>query len=318
MDGVVENVHPPLGVEEFAVDVISGMLQPQKSLPSKYLYDARGSDLFEQICGLPEYYPTRTELGLLQRYAGEIAERAGADVALVEFGSGTSAKVHLLLDALDRPRAYVPVDISGVHLHAGARDVGADYPDLTVWPVHADFTKRFELPGQVRTAPHLGFFPGSTIGNFGRGAALRFLTDARGTLGAGSAFVVGVDLEKDIDLLNAAYNDAAGVTAAFNLNILRRINRELGADFDLGSFVHTAFYNEERGAVEMHLVSKVAQLVEILGRRFAFLQDETIHTEDSHKYSVAGFGDMAVRAGWRAEKVWCDPDDLFSLHFLRA
>lgn len=317
MDGTVD-IHPPCGAAEFADDVINGLSQPQKSVPSKYFYDARGSDLFEQICDLPEYYPTRTEIGLLRTYAGEIAECAGTGVALIEFGSGSSTKVHLLLDALDRPRAYVPVDISGAHLRAGASAVDADYPDLDVWPVHADFTHRFELPIEVSTAPHLGFFPGSTIGNFRRDAALSFLADARQTLGAGGTFLVGVDLKKDADTLHAAYDDAAGVTAAFNMNLLRRINRELGADFDLGSFAHAALFNENRGAVEMHLVSKATQSVDILGHRFEFAPDETIHTEDSHKYSVASFTDMAVRAGWRAERVWCDPDELFSLHFLRA
>ena len=318
MDGTAGNVHPPRGAEAFAADVINGLSQPQKYLPSKYFYDARGSDLFEQICGLPEYYLTRTEMGLLQTHSSEIAACAGAGVALVEFGSGASTKVHRLLDALDRPRAYVPVDISGEHLRAGARAIDADYPDLAVWPVHADFTQPFELPKQVDGALCLGFFPGSTIGNFRRAAAQRFLADAHQTLGVGGALLVGVDLKKDAIILNAAYDDAAGITAAFNLNVLCRINRELGADFELSSFAHKAFYSEERGAVEMHLVSRAAQTVEILGHRFDFALDETIHTEDSYKYSVAGFVDMAVRAGWRAEKVWCDTDGLFSLHFLRA
>ena len=318
MDGVVDNVHPPKGAEQFATDVIAGLSQTQKSLPSKYFYDARGSDLFEQICELPEYYPTRTEMALLQDRADDVAARVGADVALVEFGSGASSKVHTLLDALDAPRAYVPVDISGDHLRAGARAIAADYPALSVLPVHADFTTQFALPAGVGDALHLGFFPGSTIGNFTRRAAAAFMADARRTLGDDSAFLVGVDLKKDRAILDAAYDDAAGVTAAFNLNLLTRINRELGGDFDLSAFGHRSFYNESRGAVEMHIVSGKSQSVALLGQRFEFGAEETIHTEDSHKYAVAEFADLATDAGWRPEVSWCDADDLFSLHFLRA
>ncbi len=318
MDALVADIHPPKGAEQFAADVIAGLSQPQKTLPSKYFYDTRGSDLFEQICELPEYYPTRTEMALLRDRASDVAARAGADVALVEFGSGASIKVHMLLDALDAPRAYVPVDISGDHLRAGAKSIAADYPGLAVLPVHADFTTQFALPPEVGDAVHLGFFPGSTIGNFTRDAARAFLADARRTLGDGGIFLVGVDVKKDQATLHAAYDDAAGVTAAFNMNLLVRINRELAADFDLDAFGHRAFFNDERGAVEMHLVSRKPQSVELLGQRFDFRADETIHTEDSHKYGTAEFADLAAAAGWRADEVWCDPDELFSLHLLRA
>ncbi len=318
MDAQLEGVHPPRGAEEFAADVLDGLSQPQKRLPSKYFYDARGSDLFEQICELPEYYPTRTEIALLRTYATEIADRTGEGVALIEFGSGASSKVHVLLDALKSPRAYVPVDISGDHLRAGARAIEIDYPGLAVLPVHADFTTRFMLPREIRAVPHLGFFPGSTIGNFTREAAQLFLADARHTLGEDGAFLVGVDLKKDARILNAAYNDAAGVTAAFNLNLLARINRELDGDFDLASFVHRSSYDDERGAVEMYLVSGKAQSVEVLGRRYDFRPGETIHTEDSHKYGIDEFIDLAVAAGWRSDRVWCDADRLFSLHLLHA
>ena len=318
MHGLADDIHPPKGAEQFATDVVAGLSKPQKTLPSKYFYDARGSDLFEQICELPEYYPTRTEMRLLRDRAGDVAGRVGSDVALVEFGSGSSSKVHILLDALDSPRAYVPVDISGDHLRAGARAIAADYPALTVLPVHADFTAQFALPAEVGDALHLGFFPGSTIGNFTRRAAATFMADARLTLGDDSAFLVGVDLKKDRAILDAAYNDAAGVTAAFNLNLLARINRELDGDFDLDAFSHRSVYNEPRGAVEMHLVSRRAQSVELLGRRFDFVADETIHTEDSHKYEVGEFADLARQAGWQPETAWCDADELFSLHLLRA
>ncbi len=319
MDGLMLDtaVLPPAAAEAFGADVLSGLARPQKSLPSKYFYDARGSDLFEQICELPEYYPTRTEIGLLHAHAADIATAAGRRAALIEFGSGASSKVRKLLDALDRPQAYVPVDISGDHLHNGAAAIAADYPGLSVLPVHADFTRPFALP-ETGAATKLGFFPGSTIGNFTPSAALRFLIDARQSLGPGSCFLIGVDLKKDPAILHAAYNDRAGVTAAFNLNLLRRINRELGGDFDVDAFAHRATYNSDRGAVEMHLVSRRTQRADVLGQSFDFAVGETIHTEDSHKYTTAEFQDLARGAGWHARYVWCDPNDLFSLHFLVA
>lgn len=304
--------------DDFLACVLDGLAQPQKRIPSKFFYDERGSQIFESICHLPEYYPTRTEIGLLRDRAGEIAGLIGPRAALVEFGAGSSQKVGFLLDALEDAAAYVPVDISGEHLFASAKALAAGYPGLTVIPVCADYTRPFDLPEIEGEAGRVGFFPGSTIGNFTRDQAADFLRTVAGDLGSGSGLLIGVDLRKDAAILHAAYNDAAGVTAAFNLNLLKRINSELGADFDLDGFAHEARWLDQPGRIEMHLVSRADQSVRIDGHSFRFAAGESIHTEDSHKYTVEGFQALCVEAGWRSQAVWTDADNLFSIHFLRA
>ncbi len=300
----------------FARDAIAGLSQKQKTLPPKYFYDERGSKLFEEITRTPEYYPTRTELGILEREGRNIAEHVPAGAALVEFGSGSSAKIRALLSALDKLQVYVPVDISPEFLEAEAVSLEKDFPHLSVQPVVADFTRAFALPAAALKRPRAGFFPGSTIGNFEPREAGKFLRHAAKILGAGSVFVVGVDLVKDENLLNAAYNDAAGVTAAFNLNLLARMNRELGANFDLDAFSHRAFFNRRLSRIEMHLLSRASQRVSIGGRDFSFSLGETIHTECSCKYSLQSFAALAANSGWSVLQGWTDERQLFSVHAL--
>jgi dimethylhistidine N-methyltransferase len=301
----------------FAGDVIEGLSQPAKQLPPKYFYDAKGSELFEQITRLPEYYPTRTELGILRERGAEICGILGQGAALVEFGAGSTTKVRLLLERC-KFAAYVPVDISGDFLNAQAHALRKDLPTLDVYPVTADFTAPFTLPAPVKAMAKVGFFPGSTIGNFEPDEANSFLRSARKILGDGAQMVVGVDLEKNERVLHAAYNDAAGVTARFNLNVLVRINEELGGNFDLAAFSHRAIYNRERHRIEMHLVSRKAQTVRILGQSFAFRAGETIHTESSYKYSLDRFAALARDSGWRPMASWTDAAGMFSVHALVA
>ncbi len=304
-------------ISAFRADVIEGLSRPQKTLPCKYLYDDAGSHLFERICELPEYYPTRTEMALLASAADEIAACLGPRVRLVEFGSGAGVKVRLLLAALADPAAYVPVDISRGHLVAAALALAKDFPRLRVQPLCADYTRPFALPpappGAAATA---GFFPGSTIGNFAPDEAAAFLGGAARLLGPGATMVVGVDTPKDPAILEAAYDDAAGVTAAFNANLLVRVNRELGADFDLDAFAHRALWNAEESRVEMHLVSRARQSVRIGDRRFDFLPGETIHTENSHKFAPDAFAALARRAGYAPKALWTDARGWFSIHAL--
>ena len=304
---------------EFRDAVLSGLMQPQKAIPCKFFYDLEGSRLFEAICETPEYYPTRTELAILAGAAPAIAGLVGAGCAIVEFGSGAGIKIRTLLDALESPAAYVPVDISRSHLIAAAEALAADYPELHIAPVCADYTKPFLLPavGQGRP-PWLGFFPGSTIGNFSPPQAAGFLSQVRRLLGEGGMMLVGVDLKKDRAVLEAAYNDAAGVTAAFNLNLLARIDRELDGDFGHTEFGHRAIYDPVQGRIEMHLVSAEDQTVQVAGHAFRFAAGETIHTENSYKYSLDQFRRLAQSAGWRPAEVWTDPDRLFSLHLLTS
>ncbi len=302
--------------EEFRAHVRRGLAAPRKAISCKYLYDHRGSQLFEEITRLPEYYPTRTELALLERVAPELAGWIEPGAMLVEYGSGSSTKVRMVLDALPAPTAYVPVDISQQHLRSASRALARDYPRLAVKPICADYTRPFLLPAAEGEAPRLGFFPGSTIGNFSPPEALAFLKGVAGELGPGGAFLVGVDLRKDRAVLEAAYNDARGVTAAFNLNLLARINRELGGTFRLEEFRHQAFYDESLGRIEMHLVSRKAQEVTAAGEVFRFAEGETIHTENSYKYDLQGFRRLAERSGFAAARSWCDPARLFSLHLL--
>jgi dimethylhistidine N-methyltransferase len=300
---------------EFGAAMLAGLDRTIKRISSKFFYDTAGSLLFDRICELPEYYPTRTEMGLLQTHAREIASLIGPDATLIEFGAGSSRKVALLLDALERPRAYEPVDISGEYLHEVANRLRDTRPGLVVHPIVADFMKPFALPGG--DARRIGFFPGSTIGNFDRDDALAFLRRAARLL-KGGGLLIGVDLVKDPARLHAAYNDAAGVTEAFNKNLLVRANRELDADFDLDAFAHYAFYNPVMRRIEMHLASLRAQSASLCGRRIFFAEGETIHTENSYKYTVDGFTELAQEAGFVSRKVWRDAARLFSIHWLET
>jgi dimethylhistidine N-methyltransferase len=307
---------PPLS--EFGRELRAGLSRAARSISPKFFYDTEGSALFDRICDLPEYYPTRTELRILADRAAEIAAHIGPQAEIVEFGAGSLTKVRLLLDALDSPRRYVPIDISGDHLEGAAARLRADYPQLAVQPVIADYTMPLVLPAPATgTGRRTGFFPGSTLGNFTPEEALSFLQLAARLL-RGGGLLLGVDLVKDPALLHAAYNDAEGVTAAFNLNLLRRANVELGTDFDLDGFAHAAFYNAPHRRIEMHLVSRRAQAVTLDGERFDFAEGETIHTENSHKFTVEGLRALAVRAGFTPKAVWTDPDRLFSVHWLQA
>ena len=302
----------------FAQAVLSGLGAPRKTLPCQYLYDERGSELFERITDLPEYYPTRTETAILSSCVGAIVAGTPAGSVLVEFGSGSSRKTEILLAALDKLAAYVPIDVSTSAIEEARARLAARFPALRVHAVAGDFRAALALPPDLVGRPRMGFFPGSTIGNFALEAARDLLAGMAGTLGKGGRLIIGVDLRKDVATLLPAYDDAAGVTAAFNKNILARANRELGADFDLDGFSHEARFDDQRGRVEMHLVSRAAQTVSLLGRRFAFAPGESIHTENSHKYTVAAFQDLAREAGWRPSRLWMDADGLFSVHELVA
>ena len=306
--------HPARALLE--ADVLRGLAQRPRQIAPLYFYDARGSQLFDRICELPEYYLTRTETAIMAEHGETIARCIGPGALLVEFGSGASSKTRLLLDRLPDLAAYVPVDISRSHLVAAAARVSHSYPWLEVLPVCADFTQPFELPKPVcpprRTAI---FFPGSTIGNFDYGAALSLLELMGSVAGPGGGLVIGVDLVKDAGVLTRAYDDAAGVTAEFNLNVLRRLNREFGADFDLGAFAHTAVWVPEESRIEMHLVSLQRQTVTLAGETIEFARGEHLVTEHCHKYTVNGFEALAARAGWIAQRVWLDPECRFSLHY---
>jgi dimethylhistidine N-methyltransferase len=302
----------------FAVDVLAGLQADPKCLPPKYFYDQRGSELFEQITALPEYYPTRTEIGILESRAGAIAKLIPPDAAVVEFGAGSAAKTRILLRAARQVSAYVPVDISGEFLAGTAARLREDRPDLRVLPVDADFTKPFALPAGLGSRPRVGFFPGSTIGNFEPHEANTLLRHAVEMLGPGALFIVGVDLVKDPEVLTAAYNDSAGVTAAFNLNLLGRINRELGGDFNLDNFRHRAFYNQDKRRIEMHLVSLARHKVRVCGKAIEFRRGETIHTENSYKYTVELFLSHARGAGWTSVATWVDDRNYFSVLALKA
>lgn len=307
-------------VDEFLGSVIQGLSAAQKSLPCKFFYDERGSQLFDKICDLPEYYPTRTELGILESHAGDIAELAGPAARIVELGSGAGVKIQLLLRGLQKPAAYLPVEISREHMMAANNAIAAHFPNLPILPVCADYTKPFTLP-EPPGIPYrrtLGFFPGSTIGNFTREEAADFLRVTRKLMGRGALMIVGVDLVKDLDILHAAYDDAAGVTAAFNLNLLRRINRELGGTFNLSAFRHEARWNNSLERIEMHLVSLKDQQVTIGTNRLHFAAGETIHTESSHKYRLDGFKKLAQEAGYETVRVWTDERKFFSVHALKA
>jgi dimethylhistidine N-methyltransferase len=306
---------PRLKDDGFRRCVVEGLSQSPKVLQCKYFYDATGSDLFDRICELPEYYQTRTELKILREHANEIAALIGEDAELIEFGAGALKKVRVLLNALNNMRSYVPVDISGDYLKAVTATLAGDYPGLAVEPVVGDFTQEMDIP--LSGARRVGFFPGSTIGNFRREGAVRLLSSWAEML-RGGGLLIGVDLVKDPALLHAAYNDAAGVTAAFNKNLLARANRELGANFDLDAFAHYACYNPVEQRIEMYLMSLARQRVRMDGYAFSFEEGEAIYTEDSHKYTVRQFRQLAVEAGFTPRAVWLDEAKLFSVHWLEA
>ncbi len=298
-----------------AEEVLAGLTSKPKHCSPKYFYDQRGSELFEKICELPEYYPTRTEEGILRQAMPEIAELAGSHTTLVELGSGASRKVRLLLESLS-VKCYLGVDISRDFLITSTRRLAEDYPWLEVHAACADFTRGIALPGGINSQRLVSFFPGSSIGNFTPEAAERFLTSLHRCLPTGSGLIIGVDLLKDRDILEAAYNDADGITAEFNLNLLDRLRRELGFDIQRERFSHRAFFNERHSRVEMHLDSMSSQVLSLGTRSIRFREGESIHTENSYKYSIPGFQRLASRAGFSSRRFWCDDDGLFSVHYL--
>lgn len=311
---------PPAGAaeaERFLADVVEGLSATPKTLPSKYFYDERGSALFEAICELEEYYPTRTETALLAEAAGDIARHISAGAALIEFGSGASVKTRLILEAAPQIAAYIPMDISEDALAPAASAIRARFPAIEVAPLVGDFTQPIDLPPAAAGRPRTGFFPGSTIGNFAPDAAVAFLNGARRLLGRGAQFIVGIDLVKDERTLVRAYDDARGVTAAFNLNVLSRINRELGAAIDLSAFRHRAVWNATESRMEMHLVSMRDQTFVVAGHRFEMAEGETIHTENSYKFTPEGFAALAARAGWRVGAQWISPAPSFAVLLLQ-
>ena len=299
-------------------DVLGGLRSSPKRLSPRYFYDEHGSQLFERICTVPEYYVTRTETAILQTHAPQIASVVGEDTLLVELGSGASTKTRLLLDQLPRLAGYVPVDISRSHLLEAARRVAEAYPQLEVQPVCADFTQPFSLPNIQRTpARVVVFFPGSTIGNFDTPEAIELLWTMRDTAGPEGGLLIGYDLVKDRGILERAYNDAGGVTAAFNLNVLTRLNRELDADFDLQGFRHEALWQADASRVEMHLVSLHAQEVAIAGESIAFAAGEHLVTEHCHKYTRESFARLAGAAGWQVRDTWTDRQGYFNVQYLQ-
>jgi len=300
-----------------AQEILTGLTATPKRLSPKYFYDEKGSRLFDRITEQPEYYPFRTEIAVLEQNAAAIVQLFPDQAALVDFGMGSSIKARILLRAATNLSAYVPVDIAVDHLRDDTDSVARDFPNLQVLPVAADFTQSFALPAAVQDKPRAGFFPGSTIGNFEPHEATRFLQRVGNILGEGAVLIVGVDLVKDVNVLNAAYNDAAGVTAAFNRNVLERINRELGGDFDPKSFEHHAIYNGHKHRVEMHLASVKRQKVHLDGETIDFRAGETIHTENSYKYSIRSFGALARGAGWKPLAVWTDANEYFAVHALK-
>ena len=307
--------HPEIA--DFRADIIRGLSSPEPYISPKYFYDEAGSRLFEEICNSDEYYPTRTEVGIIRNNIDDIVEVLGKDCLLIEPGSGDSYKVRLLLDAL-RPIAYLPIDISKRYLQDEAQKLAAEFTWLNVHAICADFTGKLELPYHVESTDKVAFFPGSTIGNFVPELAVKVLEEIRMMVGKDGGLLIGVDLQKDTGILNAAYNDKKGYTAEFNKNLLVRINRELGADFNVDLFQHHAFFNEDEHRIEMHLVCMQDQQVKIDDQMFQFKKDQSILTEYSHKYSVEGFQKLAEQAGFKSVKTWVDDDRLFSVHYLQC
>ncbi len=301
----------------FEAAVVTGLTRRPRAVPCKYLYDRRGSRLFDDICALAEYYPTRAELEIMQRYSAEMASQIGPRVMLVEFGSGSSVKTRVLLGALIDPVAYVPLDISREHLLRTAAELEKEFPHIEILPLVADFTGEFTLPRSRRAADHCAvYFPGSTIGNLTPDRAVELLQRIGTTVGVDGGLLIGVDLQKDAGTIEAAYNDSEGVTAEFNKNLLWRINRELDGTIDPDSFSHRAIYNEEKGRVEISLVSDRDQTVSVGPRSFDFIEGESILTEYSHKYTVEGFSDLARKAGFTPRRFWSDASRLFAVAHL--
>ncbi|ANX11342.1 dimethylhistidine N-methyltransferase [Fictibacillus arsenicus] len=320
MKAVKQNVHYHVGNEnetDMYSEILNGLKSSPKSISPKYFYDKKGSELFESITMLREYYPTRTELFILKKYKNDIANAAGTDSALIEFGSGSSEKVRTLLEAMPDLKEYVPIDISKDFLYQSARALSMEYPDLNVHAVSADYTAKFAMP-KLESKRKVVFFPGSTIGNFEPHEMEEFLKQTADQLKPGGGLLIGVDLKKDHAVLNAAYNDKKGVTREFNLNLLNRLNRELLANFKLEDFSHHAFYNAEKGRVEMHLVSLKNQVITIGDVQIAFQEGETIHTENSYKFTIEEFHQIAAMCGFKSKKVWCDERQWFSMHYLEV
>ncbi len=301
----------------FRADVLAGLAQPQKAIPARWLYDDAGSQLFEDITQLPEYYPTRAETEILNARGREFARLIGEDRAVVEFGSGSSVKTPLLLNAID-PAAYVPLDIAGDFLRASASELSANFPGLPVYPVEADFMRRVELPEQIEDMPKLGFFPGSTIGNMVAPSAVDLLRTMRETLGVGAKLLIGMDLIKDEEVLIAAYDDAAGVTAKFNLNLINRVNRQLKGDIPIDALEHEARWNDEHARIEMHLVAQRAVVFRVAGKDFTMAKGETIHTENSHKFTRRTANMLLLAGGWEPQARWLDAEERFSVLLAEA
>jgi len=307
-----------LNVQEeiMAAEVHAGLCRQQKSLPPKFFYDKRGSELFDSITNLPEYYPTRVEVGLLRQHMQEMAELLGMNSFLLELGSGSSIKIRLLLEAI-RPEVYAPMDISREHLIASANSLAIDYPWLNIHAACVDYSRPWDIP-DFGPGRYNAFFPGSSVGNFEPTSALQLLKQVRRLVGSDGGLLIGVDLKKDVSILEKAYNDAQGVTADFNLNMLAHINRSLDADFIRANFAHKAVYNARLGRIEMHLECSKDHSVHINGNVYTFVSGETIHTENSYKYSVDGFHALAAKADFTPARVWVDEEELFSIHYLKA
>ena len=305
-----------VALNEFAEAVLEGLSANTKSLPARFFYDANGSALFEEITKLPEYYPTRTETAILSTHARDMVADIPDDSVLIEFGSGSSRKTEILLATLPRLRAYIPIDVSIDALEVAKRRLVTGFPGLDIRPIHGDFSGPIEIPADLRSYARTGFFPGSTIGNLLPSEAARLLSEMRAALSTDGRLIIGVDLKKDPHTLVLAYNDTAGVTAQFNLNMLARINREIEPAFNLHNFRHEAVYNAGEGRIEMHLVSLKAQSVALLGQRFYFQAGESIHTENSYKYAIDEFQTLCKSAGWQSKRIWTDPEKLFSVHEL--
>ncbi len=316
---VLKILHLGTSLDDDEAEILSGLREDQKRIAPKYFYDDTGSRLFESICSQPEYYPTRTELGIMESNIAEISRLIGPRASVIEFGSGSSIKTRLLLERLMEPAAYVPVDISREPLAKAAADIATEFPGLEVLPVCADFTQPFDLPApRIMPERNLVFFPGSTIGNFSQQEAIDLLRVMRAEAKDNGGLLIGVDLEKPKEILEPAYNDSAGVTANFNLNLLKRLNREHDANFDLSTFQHSAIYDEGESRIEMRLVSMEKQQVDVAGERFSLNEGEYIVTEHSHKYSVHRFETMSRAAGFSLKSVWTDSQNLFSVQYLEA
>ncbi len=303
--------------DAFTTELIFGLSQADKSIPCKYFYDERGSELFDQICNLPEYYLTRTEEFLLQEKAAEIAELLGPEVLIIEYGCGSIQKVRVIIDSLRNPVGYIAVDISPEHLRIAAEKLAQDYPSMEVHAICADFSNSFKLPRGLTRQRCVGFFLGSTIGNFGYKHAAKLLSQIAAHVGPGGGLVIGVDLKKDESVLFDAYNDASGITAEFNLNLLSHINSQFGATFDLNDFEHEARYNCVEGRIEMYLVSRRAHSVRVGENLFYFAENEKIHTENSYKYDITEFQALAAEAGFLIRGMWSDSNDLYSIQYFQ-